>query len=105
MLLHAGRWYDVRPAKWLRQLGAVWPSTFIGSIMFQHVPCVKICWTVPAIKWALANGCAWGEWQCQKLNPDLYTLQGNKRSATEVFAWAHKNGCPCTCDRSSSESN
>jgi hypothetical protein len=105
MLVEAGRCYQpAAELQWLRDRGASWPTSFIGSTMFHRVLPVKICWTVPAIRWALARGCAWGEWQCQQLAPDLYAAPINKKNAIEVFAWAHKNGCPCTCTSSSSSS-
>jgi hypothetical protein len=104
---HSGKpWSDEDKAAMLLPSSPAWPTSFIGSTtgMFQQIPDVEICWTEAAMQWALANGCTWGEWQCQKLNPDLYTIENNRSNAISVFAWAHKNGCPCTCDRSSSSS-
>jgi hypothetical protein len=51
---------------------------------------------VPVVQWALANDCTWGEWQCSKLAPELYTGI-DKQAAADLFAFAHKHGCPCTC--------
>jgi hypothetical protein len=73
MLLVAGRRFQLTALKWVRERGAAWPASFIGSISFRYTPYIKICWTVPAMKWALASGCAWGDWQCQQLAPELYT--------------------------------
>jgi hypothetical protein len=72
---------------------------------------------MPAIQWALDNGSTWLDWQCSKLEPLCYHCIGTnemyihaehnddacwdemceKALAAEVFAWAHENGCPCTC--------
>jgi hypothetical protein len=100
MLVEAGRRFLLTPLKWLRKRGAPWPASFIGSTTFLHVPPVKIGWTVPALKWALTNGHTWAaaNWQCQQLAPELYVYPGCKKNAIQVFAWAHKSGCSCTCN-------
>jgi hypothetical protein len=78
------------------------------------------CWSVPAIQWALDNDSNWLDWQCSLLAPKHYHCIGldemysnaehnddeclyevcEKRLAAEVFAWAHENGCLCTCGQS-----
>jgi hypothetical protein len=83
-------------AKWLRQQGADWPSSFYGTVVVGRDK-GQVCWTAPIVKWALDNGCTWGEWQCNQLQADLYATEYRKWQAINLFAWAHKNGCPCTC--------
>jgi hypothetical protein len=71
------------------------------------------CWSIPAIQWALDNGSTWLDWQCSQLAPQHYNCSDTehnddecwnemceKRLAADVFAWAHENGCPCTCGQS-----
>jgi hypothetical protein len=59
---------------------------------------VRACWRYDAVELALKNGCSWGEWRCQDLKPELYTDDGYRADAVGLFKWAHKNGCPCTCE-------
>jgi hypothetical protein len=105
MLARSGRSFSPAAMKWLRDRGAAWPSSFVATFFSSNKE-TSVCWTVPNLKWALANGCPWGEWQCQQFAPNLYTVPQavNKKNAIEVFAWAHKNGCSCTCNDSSNSS-
>jgi hypothetical protein len=77
------------------------------------------------VRCALANGCGWGAWQCQQLEPARYACgcalrpgkhndavefdsavaedderyyRCDREQAQALYKWAHKNGCPCTCD-------
>jgi hypothetical protein len=122
-LLHAaGSAERFTSAKWLRDIGAAWPDSFYRTAS-EHIRGVNECWSVAAVQWALADGCSWGDWQCSKLMPELYTCRASydsryrdgklvyneqqcecpgercmKRNAIELFKWAHENGCPCTCE-------
>jgi hypothetical protein len=105
MLWKAGKRGHLAILQWLRDKGSAWPATFHGP---------PGCWTVPAIQWALNNGCTWGSWKCQQARPAGYTCTRKgrttaehsdadctaawcpKRSAAALFAWAHEHGCPCT---------
>jgi hypothetical protein len=82
--------------------------------------CYDQCWPTSAIQWALDNGSGWLDWQCSQLAPFYYHCMGldemyshavhnddkctfawcEKALAADVFAWAHDNGCPCTCGQS-----
>jgi hypothetical protein len=89
----------------LRTVGVEWPDRFYKSPFGQ-------CWPARAVQVALADGCAWGEWKCADLAPDLFYCisEGgthkdddcipycDRKHAVELFAWAHQNGCPCTCE-------
>jgi hypothetical protein len=104
MLEVAGVYSRTAAVKWLRKKGAEWPNSFASIALNFGCDCGKGCWTPTVMRWALANGCTWGEWQCQQLEPELYTYSNCKKNAIDVFAWAHKNGCPCTCNNSSGSS-
>jgi hypothetical protein len=101
MLLSA-RWNTKLSAvKWLRQRGAGWPSSFCDV---TDSKATQVCWTVAVVSWSLKNGCTWGNWQCAQLQPELYNSKWRKIQARTLFAWAHMNGCPCTCDADSDSS-
>jgi hypothetical protein len=57
LLFLTGKYGQLRMLQWLHKIGAVWPATFYTES--------DNCWTVPAVQWALANGCTWGSWKCQ----------------------------------------
>jgi hypothetical protein len=95
MLAEAGWGNKLDAVKWLRQQGASWPSSFCDLLDSKGA---QVCWTVRVVRWALDSGCTWGEWQCAQLRPELYNSQWRKAQARKLFSWAHKNGCPCTCD-------
>jgi hypothetical protein len=92
--------YGLANAKWLRERGAAWPTSFVAHSGLWQLPNATRCWTVPAMQWALANGYTWAatNWQCQQLAPQLHIYAGSKVRAQQMFAWAHNNGCPCTCN-------
>jgi hypothetical protein len=121
LLYIAGRAQRFTSAQWLREVGAAWPDSFY-LIASQHIRGVNACWSVAAVKWALSNGCSWGDWQCSKLNPESFACIASydtrrrdggqeyneqfcecgdwycmKRNAIDLFEWAHESGCPCTC--------
>jgi hypothetical protein len=80
-------------AEWLREQGAAWPNSFIPVINWVR-------WTQPMVKYALAHGAAWGDWDCQTLLPEAveqHMCPRNQQRAKELLDWAHANGCPCTC--------
>jgi hypothetical protein len=97
-------------------LRCAWPQSFHERTeLYQGY--YHQCWPAPAIQWALDNGSTWLDWQCWQLGPSNYYCTGlrkmysdaehnddqcrvascEKRLAADVFAWAHENGCPCTC--------
>jgi hypothetical protein len=59
-------------------------------------------WSKRTVQWALANGCTWGDWQCSLLSAERY-VNGYVLQAAELFEWAHKNGCPCTCEQDAAD--
>jgi hypothetical protein len=110
-LMIAGRAGSVAAAAWLRSIGTKWPASFVASDFFGKV---NVCWQLCAVQWALANGCTWGDWQCQDFAPHRLqheahessnrfersvgqSAAANREHAAELFTWAHQNGCPCTC--------
>jgi hypothetical protein len=96
MLFDAGWNNKLAAVQWLRQQGADWPSGFTGTALLLNGR-KQVCWTVPVVRWALNNGSTWGNWQCAHLRADLYDIAYRKQRARQLFTWAHKNGCPCTC--------
>jgi hypothetical protein len=102
MLDEAGSHDKLQAAKWLRERGAEWPSSFYS---YDNSMECMISWSVETVKWALSEGCTWGDWQCEKLAPELYDEDAFREDAVELLAWAHENGCPCTCGNSSGGSN
>jgi hypothetical protein len=122
MLWHAGYWCALPTAKWLRETQqAAWPLNFHGTLEVDDNPPQNDCWTAAMVKWALESGCTWGAgWSCQLApapyicnckygvhNDSVeYTASAEASSCSDcvreqaqaLFAWAHKNGCPCTCE-------
>jgi hypothetical protein len=98
LLDFAGRRDRLATMQWLRKREAAWPNSFVGTIGNEAR---NIAWGVPAMEYALANGYTWADahWQCQQLAPELYTDVRYRRNAIKVLAWAHNNGCPCTCNK------
>jgi hypothetical protein len=95
MLQEAGSYNRLGATKWLRERGAQWPSTFY---FYDKDIKSMVYWTTKTVEWALSQDSTWGDWQCQQLAPQLYTRADCKKQAATLFAWAHKNGCPCTCN-------
>jgi hypothetical protein len=91
--------YDNRleVVEWLYAQGAEWPQQLHAAAEYHGRP-INVCWTAHVVRWALAHGCTWGNWQCQQLATDRYNEGYRRDRATELFAWAHQNGCPCTCE-------
>ena len=79
--------------------GAQWPSSFYGSGTDDNNAVVNTCWSAQVVQWALDQGCTWGKWKCQKLAAKRYYDLDRRQQAAELLAWAHNNGCPCTCDK------
>jgi hypothetical protein len=106
MLQHAGRHGSVEAMQWLRKRGTAWPTSFVGSTAHRFTRNTNKCWALSATKWALINGYTWtkANWQCQQLAPELY-LKDDKNTAKKVLKWAHKHGCPCTCNNSNNGSD
>jgi hypothetical protein len=97
MLFDAGWQNRLSTVKWLHQQGAEWPSSFSAAAVVNSNH-TQVCWTMPVVKWALNNGCTWGDWQCDQLDSDLYNTEWRKRQANLLLDWAHENGCPCNCE-------
>jgi hypothetical protein len=105
LLAIAGRRNNIATMNWLRERGAAWPNSFVSACRVNGDP-YRMAWTIPAMKYALANGHTWadGNWQCQQFAPELYSSAASRKNAMDLSAWAHKNGCPCTCNSNSSSS-
>jgi hypothetical protein len=91
--------------KWLREQGVAWPERFCNTNTGEN-------WSLKCVQWAIANGSTWLVWRCQDLESHHYECRSDgpvhidntcsdihcyRKHAQELFAWAHKNGCPCTC--------
>jgi hypothetical protein len=112
MLVRAGIDGQLNILQWLRDMYTAWPVMLYEAY--------DNCWTVPAIQWALANGCSWSGWRCQHAKAANFNCAVNgltagdhnddactaahcmKRKAAVLFAWAHEHGCPCSCGDPSS---
>eukprot|EP00953_Heterococcus_sp_UTEX-ZZ885_P012052 6936-Heterococcus_DN1.PRE.2 len=112
ILALAGQSGQLSTLQWLREISAAWPDRFYGEL--------GETWTVPAVQWALANGCTWGSWKCQLAKPAKFycavcgrtpgehndaectVTHCKKRQAAALYAWAHEHGCPCSCGDPSS---
>eukprot|EP00953_Heterococcus_sp_UTEX-ZZ885_P012063 6937-Heterococcus_DN1.PRE.3 len=107
----AGQYGHTACLEGLHAQGADWPAASYSKKK-------GTCWAVPGVQWALQHGCTWDEchWQCDDVMPgnrdficvcftSIYEpYQGciatkcGEKAAEELFAWAHQNGCPCTCE-------
>eukprot|EP00953_Heterococcus_sp_UTEX-ZZ885_P006165 3788-Heterococcus_DN1.PRE.2 len=96
MLWIAGHRNYLHIVQWLHAQETAWPKKLYGTAEYHNKP-VNVCWSARVVKWALAHGCSWGDWQCQQLAPQRYSEGFFRDMAVELFAWAHENGCPCTC--------
>jgi hypothetical protein len=67
--------------QYLRSIGVAWPATFYRAHEFKRF---SQCWTVPAVQWALANGCTWGSWKCQLAQPADYPCKLNGLTAADT---------------------
>eukprot|EP00953_Heterococcus_sp_UTEX-ZZ885_P015635 8803-Heterococcus_DN1.PRE.2 len=90
-----------------------WAACFNALDTFnkKDTPAVSQCWPLQCVQWVLANGSTWLVWRCQDLAPQHYEcctdgaehgedtcdLDCHRKNAIQLFAWAHENGCPCTC--------
>jgi hypothetical protein len=110
----------IKALQWLRDTGAEWPKcSVIPGITAARQYRAKQMWAIPSIEWALANGSSWGDWQCSELEVNGFACYQCRRivdyncrdshcakqniKALDLFAWAHANGCPCTCSSSAAE--
>jgi hypothetical protein len=92
----AARFSRLTVAQWLRAAGADWPTAFFVECGHDDDR-QKICWSIPAVQWALACGSGWLDWKCEDYAADQYGLVNLQQQAAELLEWAHVNGCPCTC--------
>jgi hypothetical protein len=102
----AGYFGRVETMQWLRAESSVpWPAEFVCryynrrsvDLSGQPVKGALVCWPISRIRWALANGCGWGNWRCQHYDAAWYNADFTGQ-ARAVFLWAHEQaGCPCTC--------
>jgi hypothetical protein len=97
MLVKAGCHNELAVVQWLKAHGAEWPQSLCGR-EFENGVETNFCWPVAVVQWAVACGSGWPAWKCEKFTADNYDSDRIKRRATELFEWAHANGCPCTCE-------
>ena len=111
LLMNTAAMDGLECVQWLRDtVGAPWPAGFWGldssaaevALTGTPVRGTLICWSLNTFKWARANGAPWGVWRCQMLDEAWYKEGWRARNAAAVFAWAHENDCPCTCENSDS---
>ena len=100
LLFEAGCVHNSAALELMLLKGAEWPSSYVGEQVVMRERNVRACWHYKAVAWALSKGHSWGLWRCQDLAPDLYNEnnENNRAAAVRLFKWAHKHGCPCTCE-------
>lgn len=94
----------IETVAWLRERAQVpWPTDFLFRLaagVDLNGPRYRgtlMCWKLPVIQWAFANGCGWAGWRCQHYAEGWY-LFPDHQTAFEVLQWAHEQeDCPCTC--------
>jgi hypothetical protein len=84
-------------AMWLRALGADWPHSFVREYPDDDDTVVRECWSSALVKWALACGSGWRDWDCFDYAADKFECEKLTQHAAELLEWAHAYGCPCTC--------
>jgi hypothetical protein len=107
LLWDAGINDNLELAQWLHEIGAAWPHSFHSLNELYDTG----FWNLSLVKWAVANGCSRGVWQCQDMLPQrwpcgicehqhtvCYRENCDSNLACVLLEWAHENGCPCTCD-------
>jgi hypothetical protein len=102
LLCEAGGMHNFPALNLMLAEGAEWPSSYVGEHMDDGKR-TRACWRFQAVAWALSKGYSWGAWRCQDLAPELYTDDANRADAINLFEWAHKNGCPCTCEAAAAD--
>jgi hypothetical protein len=100
LLFIAGVMGRVDAAELMLHEGAEWPQCFVEQLQpsTDEPSTLFHCWHPKAVAWARSRGCPWGEWKCQDLSPELFDGHRRQCKAKKLFKWAHKNGCPCTCE-------
>jgi hypothetical protein len=68
MLWIAGHRNYLNIVQWLHAQETAWPKKLYGTAEY-HNKSINVCWSARVVKWALAHGCSWGDWQCQQLAP------------------------------------
>eukprot|EP00953_Heterococcus_sp_UTEX-ZZ885_P029672 15733-Heterococcus_DN1.PRE.2 len=105
VMMHAGVKDELELLQWARQHApTVWPDqlwepSWRGSSMRPIN-----CWSLQCLQWAISQGCPWGVWTedvCRtaadvKVVSDNAMIEAAQQSRR---AWAHANGCPCSCAR------
>jgi hypothetical protein len=91
LMWEAGLRSQTATLSWLHEQDTDWPYSFArvqtierhftGTVNSRQVR----CWSVAAVQLALSRGSTWGHWSCEDV------------SGEEMFVWAHRNNCPCTC--------
>jgi hypothetical protein len=97
LLAEAGMLNDLEAAELLLSEGAEWPDSFAGQRQRLGGRMVHSCWRYAAVAWAVSKGYCWEGWRCQDLAPELFTTDDDREDAADLFKWAHRSGCPCTC--------
>eukprot|EP00953_Heterococcus_sp_UTEX-ZZ885_P040419 20662-Heterococcus_DN1.PRE.3 len=94
MLTIAANYSRLAAVQWLAAQGALRSDSFSHELGYKKL---RVCWTVLAVQWALAQGSGWLDWKCEDYAADKYGLINLQQQAVELLEWAHANGCPCTC--------
>jgi hypothetical protein len=110
LMWQAGLHNHTATMSWLHEQGTDWPHSFVRvqtiDLSIARIPSfdgsnsrryVK-CWPLAAVQLALSNGSSWGQWSCEELRESAGTIHSDSQRAEQLFAWAHRNGCPCTCE-------
>jgi hypothetical protein len=96
MLNRAVEHSKLEAVQWLRLQGAEWSNVSSACVLLQRRSHSVTQYNM--IKWILANGCSWANWQCAKVSAVQYYTDANKQRRAELFTLAHEHGCPCTCE-------
>jgi hypothetical protein len=86
MMLMAGFHNNLSVVKWLHAQGVHWPEQLYGTATWRSIS-RELCWKPEVVQWALANGCTWGDWQCQQLAAHRYVEHFSRERAIELFEW------------------
>ena len=98
-LLDEAAVYDQLDAvKWLKETAkAPWPDDMHAASIIKNASYLVVGASVA--RWVLARAdCCWDDWDCTALAAKQYMTDSGKQLAAELFALAHQDGCPCTCE-------
>lgn len=103
-LYKAAEYDHLDMVKWLVNEQVAWPEPYH---IYSNGEAAS-CWSLETFKWATETmkWNAWGNWNdevCNLLKKsvtvyDNFTELNRHFDNSHIVEWAHKNGCPCTCN-------